>query len=701
MTDRQAHILVADDAPLTRGLLMQVLTKSGYRVKAVENGQQAFDYFKRHCPDLILMDADMPVLNGVAACARLRQLPEAKRLPIVIITAFVEREWIDRAYAAGATDYITKPLNWDVLRNRVHYILQAKQAEEALFREKEKAQITLASIGDGVITTDAQGQVEYLNPIATKLTGWQTQAAQGHPLSHVFSIIDDHSEQTIAFPVQRCLTEGCVIELPNNVALVHRKSGKKFAIESSAAPIKDCKNRIIGIVLVFHDVTDNRKMTQELAYKAKHDALTGLYNLHEFKLQLKHALYCLRHENTQHILLYMDLDRFKTVNDTCGHEAGDQLLKDIAFTLQKKIDTHTDFSKATLARLGGDEFGLLLENCPLSLALRMAEHLCEAIENFRFFWKNEQQTGIFTVGISIGVVTIATQTMHPKNVLAMADAACYTAKNTGRNCVHVYQASDVQPLGQNVHWVSLITENIDTNQGFSLFYQSIVPLDKAISERCYEILLRMEDEQGHLVLPGAFLSAATRYNLMPILDFWVIRTTLHWLVNHPQQVDLLTFCTINISGHSLADQDFLKSVVHYVSNIPIPANKLCWEISETTALTNFTGVLEFMKTFKKMGYRFVLDDFGSGLAAFNCLKDLPVDFLKIDGNFVKNIASDDVDHALVKAINDIAHLMQFRTIAEGVKNEIIFNKLKAIKTDYVQGYWLSQPQPLKAMRKET
>ncbi|HIE01009.1 MAG TPA: GGDEF domain-containing response regulator, partial [Thiotrichaceae bacterium] len=337
MTSNSAHILVVDDAPLTRGLLEQALRKYGYRVDTAQNGQQAIDYFLAHHPDLILMDANMPVLDGISACARIKALPEAKYLPILIVTALMEREWVDRAYAAGATDYITKPVNLDVLRNRIHYILQAKQAEEALFDEKEKAQITLASICDGVITTDAKGQVEYLNPVATNLTGWTTQAAQGLPLNSVFCIIDEKTQQPVDIPMDCCLEEGKQIKIKNPI-LLHRDRINRFAIEDSGAPIRDRHGKVIGAVLVFNDVTEKRKMTQALAYRATHDALTGLYNRDEFNLQLELMLQAPRDNNTEHALLYMDLDQFKIVNDTCGHEAGDQLLKDVSFLMKKKIE---------------------------------------------------------------------------------------------------------------------------------------------------------------------------------------------------------------------------------------------------------------------------------------------------------------------------------------------------------------------------
>lgn len=695
----RAKILVVDDAPLIRGMLVQVLSKYGYEVDTAEDGQQAINYFMDHHPDLILMDADMPVLDGVAACARIRQLPDAKYLPIIIVTSFVEREWVDRAYAAGATDYVTKPVNWDVLRNRIHYILQAKHAEEALFDEKEKAQVTLASIGDGVITTDAQGHVEYMNAVACRLTGWRNEEAEGLPLSRVFSVLDENSQRPIAFPINRCLEEGKVVELSGNTVLVRRDDHQRFAIEDSAAPIRDRNGYIIGVVLVFHDVTENRKMTQELSYQAKHDALTGLYNLHEFKARLDSLLenQMMSVQQGIHALVYMDLDQFKIVNDTCGHEAGDQLLKDVALLLQRRVEISKGFRRATLARLGGDEFGLLLEYCELNTALTVADHLRQEIESFRFFWGDgRQDKGIFTIGISLGLVPITSCSVNRKNLLAMADAACYAAKNAGRNNVHVYQENDAELLERHkeIKWLTLINDNLERRHGFELFYQPIRALHEDNKGLHCEIFLRMDDQNGNLLPPGAFLSAAARYNLMPTLDRWVLQNVLEWLEKKSGFMDAVHLLSINISGYSLGDKNFQASIIQRLKQSPVSARKLCFEITETTAITNLTGALSFITALKALGCQFALDDFGSGMSSFAYLKNLPVDYLKIDGDLIRGIQKDDIDFAMVKAINDIGHLMSLKTIAESVENEEILQRLQEVDVDYVQGYGIERPHPL-------
>ncbi|WP_062155244.1 GGDEF domain-containing response regulator [Beggiatoa leptomitoformis] len=687
----QAHILVVDDAQLIRNMMVQVLKKAGYTVDTVENGQQAVDYFIEYHPDLILMDADMPVLNGLEACQRIRELPEGKNIPILIVTAFGEREWVDRAYQMGATDYLTKPVNWHVLRNRIHYILQARRAEEALFEEKERAQVTLASIGDGVITTNAEGKVDYINPVAVRLTGWTPERAYGQALNEVFFVIDETTGEPVEAPLQRCLEQGETVDIAkeNNV-LLNRQTKQYFAIEDSVAPIRDRKGHIIGVVVVFHDVT-------ELVYKSKHDSLTDLYNRREFESRLKRTLHT--KSPIEHSLLYMDLDQFKIVNDLCGHEAGDQLLKDVALLLKKKVKENHGYGRATLARLGGDEFGLLLEKCGLQQSTNIANNIREAIENYRFFWRSNdtQETGIFSIGISIGLVPFNTEHAPQHDVLAVADASCFAAKHAGRNMVHVYQEKYAEQLERHkeIQWVSLINDNLTRENGFSLYYQPIMPLSEPEQGFHYEILLRMDDQRGSLLSPGSFLSAAGRHNLMPILDQWVVKTVLQWFVNNPHYIPQLTLLSINISGHSLGDKNFLATVIDSIRHAPIPPYKLCFEINETSAITNLSGAVNFMSHLKKLGCRFALDNFGAGMSSFSYLKNLPIDFIKIDGDFVKGIVNDPIDYATVKAINDIGHLMHIKTIAERVETKAILDKLKGISVDYVQGYWVGEPQPLK------
>lgn len=693
MEANAARILVVDDAPLIRGMLVTILKKNGYRVDTANNGQEAVQHVTRKQPDLILMDADMPVLDGIAACAQIRALPDIISLPIIMVTSFVEREWVDRAYAAGATDYITKPVNWDVLRNRIHYILQAKRAEEALLDEKEKAEVTLASIGDGVITTDANGQVEYLNPVASNLTGWSTDAAKGLALNEMLDLYSETDGSKIIFPLELFLQQGqrAALNRNNHTVLRHRNGQQQFAIEHTVAPICDRENNIIGVVLVFHDVTANREMTRQLTYKAEHDALTGLYNRHKFN----QVLYTPPAHNVQDILLYLDLDQFKIVNDTCGHEAGDQLLKDIALLLEQQVAIATDlYQHAVLARLGGDEFGLLLRNSDLDKATQLADAIRLSIERFKFYWQTEQDDkNVFAVGVSIGLVSLRNN-IHPKSLLAMADAACYAAKNSGRNNIHVYTDHDEQLLSrhQDIEWVNLLNNNLDKHDGFSLFQQPIQSLQGNAIVPHYEILLRMCDPDGHLLPPGAFLSAAARYNLMPTLDRWVVQALFNWWQQHHKTHAISLH--INISGYSLGDKNFLPQLQQFLHERADFARQICFEIAETTAITNLSGTLEFITTLRPLGCRFAIDDFGTGIGAFTHLRILEIDFLKIDGSLIRQLTQDKVDLALVQAMQNIAQLLQIHTIAENVENQATVEVLHHVGVDYMQGYFVQPPKPL-------
>ncbi len=689
MNKSAAHILVADDAPLIRGMLVRMLRKYGYYVGEVEDGERAIQYFQTYHPDLILMDADMPVLDGVVACSQIKQLPNAKYVPVVIVTSFVEREWIDKAYAAGATDYITKPVNWDVLRNRVHYILQAKRAEEALFDEKEKAQITLASIGDGVVTTDAQGLVEYINPIANKLTGWSVTEAKGLPLNQVYSIIEETTQQTIHFPVERCLKQGETVDLSHNTVLVHRDQATKFAIEDTAAPITDRKGKIIGLVLVFRDVTENREMTRKLAYQANHDPLTSLYNRHAFMNGLMQK----PHESPGSMLVYMDLDQFKTVNDTCGHEAGDQLLKNVALILKKKITQFALEDNAMLARLGGDEFSLLLSQCSLEAATKLSQQLCECIQNFKFFWEKEGQKHVFAIGISIGILPIPSDcsTSH-KNLLAMADAACYAAKNAGRNQVHIYQKGDED---ETIQSLSLINENLEDTTGFRLFSQTILPLNATPDQQLrYEILLRMKNQKGDWLRPGAFLSTAERYNLMPAIDRRVITELMHWFEKSTTQLSKIAFISINLSHHSLTDKDFFAFLTSFLKKYPKIAAKICFEIPETIVITYFSAIHHFIHQIKPLGCKIIIDNFGVGMLSFHYLKILAVDFVKIDKNLSKNILKSVVDLTIIQSIITVTEHLNIQTIATCIEEEEVCKQLQTLKIDYIQGHWLGKPSEL-------
>jgi diguanylate cyclase (GGDEF)-like protein/PAS domain S-box-containing protein len=584
-------------------------------------------------------------------------------------------------FTAALTTWQGQPATIVIVRD----IASRKRAEAELFREKERAQVTLKSIGDGVITTDVEGRIDYLNPVAEKLTGWSNAQASGQPLSGVFQVKDENTHKPLPDPVQRCLTEQRSIHFPDNTLLTHRGGYREFSIEITASPIRNYAAEVMGAVLVLHDVTTLRNMARQMAWQARHDSLTGLINRGEFEVRLEQALESARSGHTQHALCYLDLDQFKIVNDTCGHIAGDDLLKQLTAHLQTRV-RETD----TLARLGGDEFGILLEHCPIEQASETAETLREVVKKFRFAWEEK----VFEIGASIGVVPITIDSGSIVDVLSAADSACYVAKDLGRNRIHVYQQEDSALTKRHgeMQWVNRVSRALGEDR-FRLFFQKALPLSADEHENYGEILVRMVDEQGKMVLPMAFIPAAERYQMMPAIDRWVLAATLAALHERRPALGNVSVCAINLSGQSLCDDHFLASVVDMLEASSVNPAHICFEITETAAIANLARAMRFITMLKGKGCRFALDDFGSGLISFMHLKHLPVNFLKIDGSFVRDMVKDPVDAAMVEAINRIGHVMGIRTIAEAVENSATLDRLRALGVNYAQGTIIAHPEP--------
>jgi diguanylate cyclase (GGDEF)-like protein/PAS domain S-box-containing protein len=566
-------------------------------------------------------------------------------------------------------------------------ITERKQAEDALHREKERLQVTLASIGDGVIRTDNAGSIDYLNPVAEKLTGWTAEEALGRPVGEVFRVVDETTRMPLADPVRRCLDESKVVESPGH-ALLLSADGKEYSIRDSAAPIFDPEGAPVGAVVVFKDVTQLRGMEREMIYLASHDALTGLINRREFEVRLKRALRNARSDGRQHVLLYLDLDEFKVINDTCGHLAGDEMLQQITALLRSRV-RRSD----TLARLGGDEFGVLLEDCPIDQARQIAEEIRRTVREFRFRHKDQ----MFEVGVSIGFVPIDRNSSDLAQVMSSADAACYLAKEEGKNRVHEYEMDDTTVAERygEMQWIHRIHGAFEDRR-FRLFYQFIQPLgDGAGRELLCEVFLRMLDRAGKIIAPAAFIPAAERYRLIESLDRWVVKTAFRALAEaQRREVSRPVLFALNISGQALGEEGFLAFVVEQLEESGVDPRRICFEITETAAIGKLDAAIHFMTLLKAKGCRFILDDFGSGLSSFSYLRDLPVDFLKIDGEFVQNMLDDRVKRAMVESINQIGHVLGIQTIAEWVENRQTLEALKELGVDYAQGYWLARPQPL-------
>ncbi len=566
----------------------------------------------------------------------------------------------------------------------IRILFRNQKYADDLFREKESAIVTLHSIGDAVITTDSAGFVTYLNPVAEILTGWSTHSAKGMSSANVFNVVNEHSHSPIVDPVQQCIKDDSIVWISNESVLI-KKDGNIFPIEDSTAPIKDRDNKTIGAIIVFHDVSKARSLKRELEWHASHDPLTGLSNRREFENRLNRLLYSSKQDGSRHALLYIDLDQFKIVNDTCGHIAGDELLRHVTSLLALCLKPDD-----VLARLGGDEFGVLLENCNQEKAFKVGSDILKNLQEFRFVWKGH----IFLIGGSIGQTTISRLNNNSIEILRNADTACYVAKDKGRNQIHIYEESrDIVKHQGEMKWISRITQALEQDR-FILYRQKIKSFDDDRHDH-YEILLRMIDEKGNLVLPGPFISAAERYDLMNTIDQWVIRKIFS------SRGELLandnTVYSINLSGQSLSIEDFLHFVVKHLNESGIRPEKVCFEITETAAITNLRGAMRFINTLKKMGCKFSLDDFGMGLSSFSYLKQLPVNYLKIDGSFIKDILEDRMDYAIVEAINEIGHVLGFETIAEFVESEEIYYKLKHMGVDYGQGVFIEKPEPFESV----
>lgn len=584
---------------------------------------------------------------------------------------------LDRTFDEKHSDefgYLARFINQAIDHMRHH--------ERESLAAKEFAEVTLRSIGDGVITTDKNTNIIFMNPVAEKISGHLAEKAISKPLSDIMPLVDEEDGKPVPHPIHTCLANNITLEVDSNCALINN-DGTQIPISISVSPIYDNNNQVRGAVMVFHDVSEARNLQKELSYLASHDHLTGLYNRREFDRDLKNSLMHAKRDSHEHTLCYLDLDQFKVVNDTCGHAAGDLLLKKLSNHLRKSLRKSDVF-----ARLGGDEFALLLLHCPISKAMDVAENMKKLINDFIFVWEGKS----FHLGVSIGLAPISPSANDAAEILAAADMACYAAKEDGRNRIHVYQVDDesLHQRRDEMTMVSAVREALKDNR-FELFAQPIVPTNNKNEYEHFEVLIRMRDIDGEFILPFRFLPAAERYQLMSTLDRWVVTTAISYI----QQFSEKNFSlAVNLSGQSINEDAFLEFVINEINKSGIDASRICFEITETAAVNNLDHAVSFIEMLKRYGCKFALDDFGTGVSSFEYLKKLPVDYLKIDGTFVKQMDQNKVDQAMVQAINEVAIVMGMKTIAEFVENEEIFKLLENIGVNYGQGYWISKPEPI-------
>lgn len=565
-------------------------------------------------------------------------------------------------------------------------ITEQRRIKQELAEQHELLRVTLESIGDGVVTTDADGRVMWLNPVAERLSGWRDGEARGQPLARVLDLRDEASGVAVRDPIACCLQDGHVVA--SGIRLVAR-DGRAYGIEYSVAPIRDAQGAVLGAVLVFRDVTEQRRLAEEMNWRATHDPLTGLVNRTEFEARLGRALQQAQADGTQYALLYIDLDDFKLVNDACGHTVGDQMLQQVGRLLTSGVR-----ASDTVARLGGDEFAIILERCTVTKAQRVAQQICDRMDDFRFAHEGRR----FRIGTSIGVVPVDRRWATTAAILQAADTSCYAAKMAGRNRYHLWFDTDqaMRARQGEMHWATRIENALDEDR-FVLFAQRLLPLKPDNDGIHAEVLLRLRDNEGHMVPPGAFLPAAERFHLASRIDRWVLRHTVDWVKSLDDPRWLATLC-INLSGQSISDRAFHQHAIELLTDAgPLVCQRLCLEITETATVTNLGDAADFMRQIRALGVQVALDDFGAGASSFGYLKALPVDALKIDGQFIRDIIDDPLDEAAVRCFVDVARVVGVKTVAEFVDRPEVLAKVREVGIDYAQGFLVHRPEPIERL----
>lgn len=626
--------------------------------------------------EVILLDLHLPDSLGLTTFLRLQ--PKAGHHPVIVLVGQADEDLGVEAVERGALDYLIKQqIVSNLLNKALRYATERTHTLLALKASETRYRELYENVVAGVFQTTPDGKFMAANPALVRLLGYGSED----------ELLELRIERDLyMFPEERdnwlrsMATAG---EIRNAELVLKRKDGRKIVVLENSRAVRNNQGQVIYYEGTLTDITEAHELSRQLSYEASHDALSGLINRREFEIRLQRALDSVQGGAT-HAVCYLDLDQFKIINDTCGHIAGDELLRQLAQVLQGRVR-----SNDTLARLGGDEFGLLLHDCGVDDALAVANGLLKAIEHHPFVWGNST----FTVGASIGLVPVSTTFRRVTQVLQAADAACYAAKDQGRNRIHVYQEDDslVAQRHGEMQWVARVKRALSDNR-FFLQAQPIVPIQgDNQGRRNYELLVRMRDESGRVVPPGAFLPAVERYNLSQRLDRWVITTALEWMATHRAQVERASRIFINLSGDSVGDPQLQEFIRHSILAMQVPPEKLGFEITETAAISNLTRANRLIADLRQLGCAFSLDDFGSGVSSFAYLKALTVDFLKIDGLFIGNIVADRIDYEMVRSITDIGHVMGKQVVAESVESLEAMEKLRHIGVDFVQGFAVGGP----------
>jgi diguanylate cyclase (GGDEF)-like protein/PAS domain S-box-containing protein len=563
-----------------------------------------------------------------------------------------------------------------------------RDSQKSPSRSHSSAWIALDSMAESVLTTDADGRIVYVNKAGEQLIGKPVGDILGRTLGEAIELVDEADRKKLSDPVRQVIAGGQNVSLGRRGMLVSTAGDGERSIEVTVSPLRGAAGEVDGTVIALRDVSDLRGMTKAMTYQASYDALTGLVNRREFERRLEEALAATA-GGARHALCYLDLDRFKAVNDESGtHVAGDALLREIAALIKEAVR-----DSDTVGRLGGDEFGILLAGCPLEKARQIADDVVRAVNDHRFVWKDK----IFSVGVSVGLVEVTSESSTSmEDLLHAADSACYVAKNQGGH-VHVYSARDEAAARQRgeILWLQLLQSALRENR-FELHAQPIVPVASVPSHGGpgLEILLRLKDNSGAPVAPADFMRAAERYRLMPHVDRWVVQTAITALARGAVRLGPERSMCINLSGQTLGDAGFLDFVVDCLDRTGVAPDRICFEVTENAVITNIDHARRFIGVLHGMGCQFALDDFGRGLSSFANLKHLSLDYLKIDGSFIRNLASDNVNQAMVTAMIKLARSLNFQVIAEQVEDLSALDSARRMGVDFVQGYQVGRPMPL-------
>ncbi|MEJ2127340.1 MAG: EAL domain-containing protein [Woeseiaceae bacterium] len=703
------------DAAQLAGTINRLFDALGERDEKIQSRDRLFTDFARTLPEIVIVHDEKILLANESAASligleapqligrevadlvkpayralfrntmakRLAGENVPRRLEIQLINGNEAGLWVEAQ--SSNIEFHGHPAILTVARDVSH----RKSLEVSLSRSKRQAQYTLESIAEGIITTDNDGLIDYMNQAAETLIGTNRDDAAGHRVGELFSLVDDADRRPLGDPVERCLAMRRRVNMGRRAMMVTVDGEHEHSVEITASPIRGPGSSISGTVVVFHDVGEIRGLTQKMSYQATHDPLTGLVNRREFERRLDEAMDDAHAEEAVHMLFYMDLDRFKAVNDSCGHLAGDNMLREVASLIKDQV-RDSDF----VGRLGGDEFGALLIGCPIDKARQIAQDICNAIADYRFVWKDK----IFNIGISIGLVEISHVSGTLQDVMSAADSACYVAKQEGRGKVHVYSARDEAIARErgDIQWLRQLQAALHEDK-FILAVQPIIAMTGGVeSGPAAEVLIRLPDGSGRIADTAEFLRPAERYQLMPQIDRWVVNAALTAVSSGEIKIARGRSCALNLSGQTLGDESFLGFVVEALDRTGVAPSSICFEVTEKAILSNVQHAQRFIEVLHGIGCEFSLDDFGSGMGSFSSLKHLPIDYLKIDGTYTRNLQADEVNQEMVLAMIKLARTMQFRIVAEEVEHQEDFDWLRDVGVDFVQGHFVEPPAPLGA-----